>query len=57
MATGMRLQNMYFTALLPISHQEWRTDAVYEMVDRLAAQFQPLVETRGGPSIEMLRPR
>ena len=44
MATGIRLANMYFTALLPLSHSEWRTDAVYAMIDRLSAQLTPMNE-------------
>jgi hypothetical protein len=42
MAIGIRLQNMYFTALLPVSHKEWRTDAVHGMIDRLADELRPL---------------
>jgi hypothetical protein len=44
MAVGIRLASMYFTAMLPLSHSEWRTDAVYTMVDRLSAQLTPLNE-------------
>jgi hypothetical protein len=44
MAAGIKLAKMYFTAMLPLSHKEWRTDAVYAMVDRLGAQLTPLNE-------------
>jgi hypothetical protein len=44
MGTGIRLANMYFTAMLPLSHNEWRTDAVGAMVDRLGDQLTPLNE-------------
>jgi hypothetical protein len=44
MAIGIKLVNMYFTALLPLSHNERRPDAVYEMVDRLSDQLTPLNE-------------
>jgi hypothetical protein len=42
LATGIRLTNMYFAALLPLSHPEWRTDDVYGMIDRLGDQLRPL---------------
>jgi hypothetical protein len=35
---------MYFTALLPLSHNQWRTDEVFDMVDRLSGQITPLNE-------------
>jgi hypothetical protein len=44
MSTGIRLVKMYFTAMLPLSHNEWRTDAVYAMVDRLNDQLSPMNE-------------
>jgi hypothetical protein len=44
MAIGIRLVSIYLTAMLPLSDEEWRTDAVYAMVDRLSAQLHLLNE-------------
>jgi hypothetical protein len=44
LAIGIRLANMYFGGLPPLSYEEWRTDAVFAMVDRLCNQLIPYVK-------------